>query len=210
VLLQVEAQHLADPAQPELGGAVRRAQGQAEQAGGRRHVDDVPTGAGLDHGRGERRHEVDGPHQVDLDAAAPVVRGEVLDAAPGRDAGDVHEHVDGSAGQGAPGEGHDGVGVGHVERLVVHDAVTHQRDRGLEALGGMSVSTTRAPLATTCRVAACPMPLPAPVITTVLLSNEVLVICAPGAELPVTVPAACRADGLSPAAGSVTRSSPEQ
>ena len=91
---EVEAQHLGDAAQAELGGAVGGVPGQAEQAGGRRDVDEVAAAAGGDHRRQKRLDHVDRAHQVDVDDAPPLLVRERLDRSPDRDPGDVHDDVD--------------------------------------------------------------------------------------------------------------------
>jgi hypothetical protein len=90
----------------------------------------VATAVCLDHRRHERGEHVDRAHQVDVDGALPVLGGEVLDASPGGDAGDVHDHVD-RTGQlvGAGREGVDGVDVADVEGLVMHDRAAGLADQ---------------------------------------------------------------------------------
>ena len=90
---QVEAQHLGDAAQPELAGAVGGVPRQAEQAGGRRDVDEVAAAARLDHRRHEALDDVDRPHQVDVDHRLPVPCSRCSTVPQTEIAGDVHHHV---------------------------------------------------------------------------------------------------------------------
>jgi hypothetical protein len=82
VSAQVEAQHLRDTPEPELGGAVGRVPGKSEQPRGGGDVDDVAATPGLDHRRDEGLQHRDRAAQVDVDHLLPVGVGELVDRPP--------------------------------------------------------------------------------------------------------------------------------
>ena len=169
---QVEAQDLGDAAQAELGGAVGGVPGEAEEARGGGHVEQVAAPAGLDQRRDEALDHVDRAHQVHVDHRAPVAVLERLDRSPGGDPGHVHDHLGRRRRCYRP--------LGHRrDRLMVGD-VGGFGEQHLAAAGAasaavcprasawMSVSISRPPRAAVARAVARPMPLAAPVTRQVL------------------------------------------
>ena len=146
-----------------------------DQAGHRGRVDDVAGLTAGDHARHERLDTVDHAPEVDAQHPLPVAVGGALEAAPGRDAGVVAEHVDAAERlAGALGERLHLAEVGdvgaHRQRLAAVGRAPRPPTTSIAA-SSRSATTTRAPSRASASTSARPIPLPPPVTTATLSLN---------------------------------------
>ena len=164
-----------------LGGAVEGAPGQAGHGRDRAGVDDRRGRGAPQVGEGGPAGP-DDPEQVDVQHAAPLVLGVVLDRARCADAGVVDQHV-----QGAEALGDRGHGGPH--RVVVGDVGGQRQRRGGRGGRVQVEEATLAPRAASSRAVARPIPEPPPVTATTSPSKS--------PATPAPYPALCGCSGRS-------------
>ena len=158
---QLERHRLRQHDHAALGRAVGRVVRRGLDAGDRCHVDD--RAGGLEQRRQRGLGEQEGAGEVDVDDAAPLVGGHVLDPVAGGDAGDVGEHVEPAVPCQRLGDrGRASIRVADV----AHDAAVDRRD--------VARRRPLAPSSTSRSTTAAPIPLAAPDTSATFPRNRVI------------------------------------